>query len=516
VPDDPNGLDTARWQWLLSAPVLVVVAYTLLAIAWLPSSPATASPDEGAHYLRALAVASGQLIGSLSPPLPNYAIATETERHMWENSRTFTLPNQLVPPLTLICVAFHPERSAACQGAWGTTSVGGSSDQVSYVGNYQPYLYVVPGLFARGGWSFRSGLLLGRFANVLLCVFLVALAAAMLWDPASETLSLVGLLIAVTPMALFLFASVNTSGPEIAGGVCMTAGLLALSRRVDSPRSRWVGAAIGGAVLALGRGTGIGMALVIAGVASLLCGAQGVKDRARSGGWVAGMAVAAVGVAIVAGLAWELGMHFRQPVASPRLAASYILPALQELPDQFHQQVGVFGWLDTEMPGIVYLGWAQLVSVVVALAYLVGTRRQRWGLTAAIAGYIGCAVFIRAVIMAPTGFDLQGRYTLPVAIAVPLVAGEILRANFHRLGLLRPHNLPMMFAAFIALLQGIGWFANARRYAVGVGGKAIFLGNSEWQPAGGWVPWIALVAAGVALLAGSCWRPLRFGGREML
>jgi hypothetical protein len=423
---------------------------------------------------------------------------------MWENSRSFTLPNLLVPPLTLICVAFHPERSAACQGDWGTTSVGGSSDQVSYVGNYQPYLYVLPGLFARLGWSFRSGLFLGRLANVFLCISLVGLAVAMLWDPASETLSLIGLLIAITPMALFLFASVNTSGPEIAGGVCMTAGLLALSRRVDSPRYCWIGAAVGGAVLALGRATGIGMVLVIAGVASVLYGAQGLKDRARLGGRLAGMAFAAVGVAIVAGLAWEFGMHLRQAVASPGLAASYVLPALRELPDQFDQQVGVFGWLDTAMPGVVYLGWALLGTVVLTLAYLVGTRRQRWGLTAAIAGYIACEVFIRAVVMAPTGFDLQGRYTLPVAVTIPLVAGEILRANFDRLEISAIY-FPRMLASVIALLQGVGWFANARRYAVGVGGDAIFLGNSLWHPAGGWIPWIAAAAAGVLLLAGSGW-----------
>ena len=491
----------------------IAAGYAMLAMAWLPSSPATGSPDEGAHYLRALAVATGQVVGSPPPALANPSTASTTERFMWQTSRTFTLPDRLVPPPTLVCVAFHPERSAACQYDWGITSSDGWSDQISYVGTYQPYLYALPGVFARAGRSFRTGILLGRFATALVCVFLLVVAAAMLWHPTNDTFSLIGMMVAITPMALFMFASVNTSGPEIAGGVCLTAGLLALSRSDPPPRTYWLGAAAGGAMLALGRATGVGMVLVIAGVAWLVCGTQRARERARAGGWMALGAGAAVILSIGAGVIWELSMHFRG-AASPDLAIRHVVPALSALPDQFHQQVGVFGWIDTEMPGIVYLGWGLLLTVLVALAYLVGTPRQRWGLTAMLAGYVACEVFIGAVVMAPTGFGMQGRYTLPVAVAVPLVAGEMLRSNVHRLGVLRPRRLPMMIGACVAVLQSIGWFANARRYAVGIGGSGMFLGNSEWHPVGGWGPWVALAAAGSVLLASASRGPVRLRYRE--
>jgi hypothetical protein len=49
------------------AVILVGVAYAIIVTAWLMSSRPFAGPDESAHYLRALGIANGQLVGARVP-----------------------------------------------------------------------------------------------------------------------------------------------------------------------------------------------------------------------------------------------------------------------------------------------------------------------------------------------------------------------------------------------------------------------------------------------------------------
>jgi hypothetical protein len=312
--------------------------------------------------------------------------------------------------------------------------------------------------------------------------------------------ALIGMLVAITPMGLFMFASLNTNGPEIAGGLCLVAGLLALTRRVSSPPWIWFATAAGGVVLSLGRGIGPGYVALIVIVAILFTGLRGLRERAHAAGWAAVLAIAAVVAAIVAGEGWELAMHPHQ-TDSVSDATHHVLATVMALPDQFHQQVGVFGWFDTAMPSVVYTTWAVLVTLLLGLAYLVGSRRQRYALTAAIAAYVGGTIFLGAVVLPPTGFGLQGRYLLPLAVVVPLVAGEIVRLNFDRLGAVKPYHLPLMVGLVVAVLQGVGWWSDARRYAVSARGPIFFFRRSLWHPIAGWAPWTILAFGGVVLLA---------------
>ena len=48
---------------------LVVGGYALLLAAWVLGSAPFSSPDEWSHYLRALGIAQGQLVGA---PVPDY------------------------------------------------------------------------------------------------------------------------------------------------------------------------------------------------------------------------------------------------------------------------------------------------------------------------------------------------------------------------------------------------------------------------------------------------------------
>jgi len=114
----------------------------------------------------------------------------------------------------------------------------------STAGTYQPYLYFLPGLVARTAGNPYSALRLGRMVSGAIGVALLGLAVAVLWDPDNPRHSLLGLVVATTPMVVFMVASLNPNGSEIAGGICFIAGLLQKSAdRQGEPLSSLSGSA---------------------------------------------------------------------------------------------------------------------------------------------------------------------------------------------------------------------------------------------------------------------------------
>jgi hypothetical protein len=99
-----------------------------------------------------------------------------------------------------------------------------------------------------------------------------------------------------------------------------------------------------------------------------------------------------------------------------------------------------------------------------------------------------------------TGFGMQGRYFLPVAVAIPLLAGELIRRGRDRIGHRPVLPLTVAIAATTAVIHVGSWYLAARRAAVGLDGPLWFAGRSEWSPPLGWSPWAALAVAGAALL----------------
>jgi hypothetical protein len=70
-------------------------------------------------------------------------------------------------------------------------------------------------------------------------------------------------------------------------------------------------------------------------------------------------------------------------------------------------------------------------------------------------------------------------------------------------------RLVAVLCVLAAGVHAVGWYANARRSALGTDGTWLFLSSSEWSPPGGWFTWLALVAVAIALVTGAgvaCWR----------
>lgn len=487
--------------------VLLVAAYTALLAAWVVTNPPGAAPDEVNHYLRALAVGRGDVVGRPNPELgdppdmapPPKSAGTDALRSSWvaRGARLVRVPGGVGPTDGFACEGFDPTRTSRCQA--GFTADPADADRLTTMGTVEPVPYLLPGLSTRLARGPVSGLLLARAAGAVLAALLLAGAAAVLWS--WSDVALAGLAVAVTPMVVFVGSALSGSGMEVAAAVCFFAAVLGIGLGPTGGRRTWAIAGASGAALASSRS--LGPVWVLAGVAVVLA-AVGVRpfwDKARAAGrWAAG-AAAAVALATVGTVAWEVahqpGVDFDGALFRRQLG-----PGVGTLRGAGREAIGVFGNLDSHLPGSVYVLWTVLLVALVGAALVAGTNRQRAVLVALVAALPGTAVLVSAGIMGQNGFGLQGRHVLPFATLLPLFAGSVLAANSGALGRFVRRWALAAVAVPAAVVQGVAWYANARRYAVGSRGPVVFFGASEWSPPGGWEAWavvvVLAVAAGVA------------------
>lgn len=472
---------------------LVCAFIVLTGVSWIVANPPGYAPDEPAHYTKAIGVGHRVWVG---PPGafgigPGFGPA----QLEWINKATRVIeiqPN--MAPDRLGCSIFQPQESAACldRNAPPPDVV---VPRLTYVGTYEPFVYFPAGVAMNRAGDPETAMLLGRMVTGSIALALLVMAAAVLWTPGHQGYSLLGLLGATTPMVLFIASGLSPSGPEIGAAACVTAVVLRLGRAEPATRLVWVALAAGGAVLACGRSLGPFYLLAIVAVFV----AQGGPGRAwrvvRGGGWGAAAAVAATTVGVAANVAWGLAVQPRPPFDVGKVLAG-VGPAVLDVSQVLGHGVGRFGWADVGMPAPAYVAWAAVVVALVGVAFAVGRPRQRVVLALAIGGCFAGTVAIAAAVIYPTHFPMYGRYALPLWIIVPMLAGETIRANLHRLADVVARRLLVGATALVAAVHFTGFYANARRYAVGDDGPLFFLGKSEWSPPGGETVWVITVGLG--------------------
>ena len=97
---------------------------------------------------------------------------------------------------------------------------------------------------------------LARLAGATVTLAFLVLAALLLFTTAAPLLSLVGLVVAVTPLAIFVGASISNSNLEIGAGIAFAAALLRLTRSAERPRWVWAAAVVSAAALVSSRDDG--------------------------------------------------------------------------------------------------------------------------------------------------------------------------------------------------------------------------------------------------------------------
>ncbi|HEX2047722.1 MAG TPA: DUF2142 domain-containing protein [Acidimicrobiales bacterium] len=465
----------------------------LTGVGWIVANPPGYAPDEPAHYTKAIGVGHGVWVGA--PGAYGVGPGFGPAQLEWINkaARVVEIQPNMAPD-RFACSIFHPNESAACLD----TNVPPPDvvvPRLTYVGTYEPFIYLPAGVVMNRAGDPETAMLLGRMVTGSIALALLVMAAAVLWTPGQRGYALVGLLGATTPMVLFIASGLSPSGPEIGAAICVTAAVLRLGRAEPPTRLVWVALAAGGAVLGCSRSLGPFYLLAIVAVFVVHAGPKRAWQVVRGGGWAAAVALAATGIGVAANVAWGLAVQPRPPFDLGRVLSA-VWPSIKEVPEVLAQDVGRFGWADVDMPGVAYLAWGAVVVALVAVAVRVAGPRQRMVLALVIAGCLVGTVAIASAVIYQTSFPMYGRYALPLWVIVPLVAGETIRANRHRLTDASARRLLLGSTALMAGVHFTGFYANARRYAVGEDGPLFFLGRSEWSPPGGATLWVTVVALG--------------------
>ncbi len=489
----------ARRAWL--GPVVLFLSLAGLGVCWAVTNPIGAAPDEPAHYIKALAVGQGEWLGSALAPgeKPVFAEpvrdALSTLRFVPQLTRRVTIPAQLQPDKSG-CTAFT-QKPATCVAASATVNSkwGNGSTAYTYLGTYQPFVYVLPGLAMHLAATPFQAYVIGRLAFGAMALLLIGLGALLCFEIAPRRAMLVGILASLTPMVVFTSATMSASSSEVAGGVAVSGAVLHLAYQGSRRRLAWGTLAVGGAVLASSRALGPAWIAIFALVTLSLIGWRRAWSTARRNPRWSVPAVAVLVVACAASLGWQFAFQPR-PVLDLHTMALGFIHSFDTVPGILQEEVGIFGWLDTAQVGPSYIIWGGLVWSLLTLAMFLGSTRERWTLGWLVALNLLLTPLVYPTVAAPAGVGVQGRWLLPVAVSVPMLAGVIVA---RRTSITRAANLAVLGAASaVALVQFLAFYQNSRRYAVGSTGALLFFQKSQWTAPGGWIVWLALALVSCA------------------
>ena len=507
----------ARLNWWISFVLLAVLGGL-----WALATPLYGAPDEPSHVLRAASVARGEVVGDERQGDPPECHRPGAVCDYWKGHfHQVRVPAGLVtegrevpprdPRFHMPCYAFRPEVPTNCFGA--LPNEGGLRTAPTNVGVDPPAYYALTGLPSLVVPS-RPGLTiyLMRILGVLVSSALLASALVTLRSVRPGWIAVSGFGLALTPMALFVIGTVNPNGLEIAAGLAAWASTAVLANeaknRIDSRLVARAGIAM--IVLVLIRGLSVlWLALIVAtGVA--LCTRAGLRRLAGSRlvrGWAIG--VGATTVASVVWVLWfrpldHLGRH-GAPVGAVS-NATLVKESFGTTWQLYQEMIGNFGWLDTPTPTLTYLLWTVGLGLLVLLCIAIGSRRTAALVVVLIVLTVAIPVAIDTSQARELGIGWQGRWTLPFAAGVPVLAALSV-AWSERRALLERSRLPGVLAVVFAGAQFLAYAQHLRRNAVGADGRLTFWFDWDWSPP--LPPWLLLTGclAVVVALAAWIWRP---------
>jgi hypothetical protein len=459
-----------------------VLVFFIWGTTWLFTNPLSAAPEEPEHYIRALASGSGQWLGVPNPQAHMSAQNDGQRRFFKVYNRTFEIPAKLSIPPSWFCLVQDHSTSAKCLSI--NSDYKHLTFDTSYEGGYQPYMYILPGIVMLQASNPEMALYLGRVVNFLFSFFFLAISVFLLLHKGSF-LSLTGLLLAASPMVVFVGTVLSPSAPEIYAAIGFWSALVYWFRTKDVSFSVWSFMLFSLFVLIISRALGLLWLGLAFGIIFLFLKNEALdvmRERGRKF-WTFSLVVS---VGMVLSIFWQLLIL---PAQSNVPSVALVVTSLKNMVEALGETVGVFGWVDTVMPKWAYAVWTLLFMGFVILTLLKGKIAQVRKLEGMlfIGGFL---TFVLAFyIDESTGFLLQGRQVLPMLIAIPLFAAEILNQNRDKIS----KSLIRKFGYFIIIgvpfIQLVGWFTNAHRAAVGTGGELLFWLHPDWSPVFSWEAW---------------------------
>jgi hypothetical protein len=455
----------------------------LVMATWSVATPVGSAPDEASHIVKAAATVRGEFVGSPTSQ---------------EGIQTFRVPNDIaeVGDPQFSCAAARPLVAASCLPAFRerTHEVRATSG----VGGYDPLYYAAvgwPSLFLTG----THAVLAMRIVSALIGSFFIGVlfwsAAVIRGRPAWLAWSSV----ALTPMAYFLGGVVNPNGLEIAAMAALAAVALVIVSDPAVPRigPRVALLATSGIVAANTRSvSAIYVAVVVVAVvitaqpAALTALLRRRAVLVALGASVLGLLLAGLWTVLVASPAGFIPSTGQE---RPGLVRAFLHTLLQT-GAYGNQFVDALGWFDVPMPSGIVVGWTAAIGAVVALV-LVGARaRPLIGVLVLMAALVIAPAAIQAPVAHEYGYIWQGRYGLPLFVAMVIVAGVATRGLRSRATAVRALAVSGTLS-WIAQLLVVVWAY--RRWSVGALGSwhGLFDG-AGWQGPGGLWAAVALVSVG--------------------
>lgn len=481
-------------------------------LVWSFATPPYGSPDENDHVRFAAAVVRAADITQVPQSDDDWDARLITELAsrgitrddlLAESWGVVTLP-AFYGQADFACFAFQPDNPAGCQVLDDVTG----EQRMVLATRFYPKLYYavvgLPSLVLDGRAALYAMRALSAAVCAVFCAF--ALLAA---RRTARSATVLGVVTAITPVVWFLGGTVNPNAVEITAALATWAGLVTL---LDQPRPTAgiaTGTAIAAATLGVIRPVSMLWLAVIAVVVVIGTPGQRLAAvlRERS------IRMATIGVALVVGLQTVLTMaNGSLSGVDPRTAQhvdgwSALRTVIGRQGAMAEQLIGQLGWLDTKLPFLVVLGWFAIVAALATLAVLHGERRQLVALGALVVACVALPVFLELRAVSSVGFFWQGRYTLPIAVGVPVLAARAIGPALGTTG--RSRTLARALVTVTTAGTILALYTSLRRYSVGMSGPVAFWDGAAWNPPA--TP-LALLVAGIISHSVTGWWFLRLAG----
>lgn len=481
--------------------VVAWVLFSVLGGLWALASPLFSVPDEPSHAVYAAAAVRGEV--------------WEPTDGSWTKVR---VPADFADAGDIpTCFAFHAEVPAGCSPAFGGKT--GTALAKTSAGRYPPAYYLYAGLGSLVTTGAKA-LYLMRLLTVVLVAGLLASATCSVLRTRRPRLALAGMGLAVTPMVLYFSGAVNPQGPEIAASVAIWAcGFVLLSElRRDpttpltwrNPHLRRVLLAVG--TLSLARPLSLlWLALIVVSLLALLITRESARRLITSRTVLCSLPVLALAAGSTVGWVYLRNTLGAQAITAyghtPIYGAANI--SIAKINDELLQMIGVFGWLDTSSPGIVYATFLAALGAMALLALVLGGRRLGIVVGLLAIAVMGIPVFGELLTYKQDAFPWQGRYTLPIAVGVPLLLALTVATSERHLQL-PARRLATAFAAVFVLVDVVAFVGTLNRYVHTVNGF-FFVSPTQWSPP---VPVFVLVLGMLVAVTACCVVALRLRDGE--
>jgi hypothetical protein len=394
------------------------------------------------------------------------------------------------------CYSFRPSQPASC--APPVPASAAPVTALTYSGRYPPLYYLLVG---GAGLITKSvtGVYLMRLVGALLSAIMLGLAvfSARRWS--DRRLLPIAVMIAATPMTVYLSAVVNPNGLEITSAVCLWVSSLVLftERRHDPPAGLVAIAAVSAAVLTSMRGLSpLWTALIVLLVISVTSWRALWKMLLTSRSFqVAAGALLVIGILDAGWIIHEHALDLIPAGAQVHKGASALHVLWMSIKSATvwpSQAVGVFGTLDTHAPHWALDIWYVVFVMALVAGFYFARRRARVVLVMLAVTLVVLPVVVQFSQATRVGLVWQGRYLLPLAAGVPVIAASAAGPSPRLVRSFRLVAPPVVLALGVALFGSL--FQTVRRYTVGV--KGSFNLDGGWQPPGG--SWAIVLGGAVA------------------